>query len=417
MSYLFKSFARAALTGALWMLLALYLITQVIELCAVIERDLKLQARPLAERIFPRTVSPYSSTPVLTLLNLERQLGLLSTEQHQLALQIQAHAVATLRDQFTAPAALNRDQALKFLMLLGDYVDKHYVYQTNVPLGQGLINGALDCDMRVFLYLSVAETLGYHDFYFVLTPGHALVGWQASDSQPLLWETTSTQGNIAELSNSRLYKPVASKRYGDYQLASARSSLMQSQLTAAAAWSLSRGPKADDLDRALALFDNSLEQFYTANIAAAKVLLGSRDLVADIPRSKAYADYAQTYPHALGAQLYQLSLFLLEQHISNEEKLRALAHAEKLLEQGMVNPVVETVLRRFGNSWQQFNGIQLQHFAQRLGRVLYPSQPFLRARDSVAEGRTVIVASVYCALLAVLIRVFILGLKKWRQPS
>ena len=399
------------------MLLALYLITQVIELRAVIERDLKLKARPVAERISPLSVSSYLPTPVLSLLNLELQQGLLLTEQHQLALQIQAHAVAALRGQFTATMGLNRDQALKFLTRLGRYVDQHYIYQTHLPLGQGLINGALDCDMRVFLYLSVAESLGYHDFYFVMAPGHALVGWQAGDSQPLLWETTSTLGNIAKLSNSHLYKPVANKRYGDYQLASARSSLVQSQLTAAAAWSLSRGAKDDDLDRALALFDDSLEQFYTANIAAAKVLLGSRDLVADIPRSQAYADYAKTYPYALGAQLYQLSLLLFEQQISNEEKQQALVHAEVLLEQGVVNPVVEAILRRFGNSWQQFNGIQLQSFAQRLGRVLYPSQPFIRARDRVAEGRVVMIGSVYFALFAALISVLILGLKKWRHSN
>ena len=156
---LFKSFFRAALTGVVWALLALYLFTQVIELGAVIQRDLRLQARPLAERIFPLAVSPYPTTPALMLLNLEWQQGLLSAQQHQLALQIQGHAVETLRREFTASAPVNRQQALEFLTLLGRYIDKHYIYQTSVPLGLGLISGVLDCDMRVFLYLSVVSLL------------------------------------------------------------------------------------------------------------------------------------------------------------------------------------------------------------------------------------------------------------------
>lgn len=395
---LFKQCCNSSLKGVLATLLCVYLVTQYIELKHVIERDIDRDKRPLSERT-SQVVTPQIllNTPVNKLLQLEYQQGLLSTEELHLAIRIMAHAETALSSQFYRQNIASRAQAVDFLAAMGRYIDTHYIYQTRLPLGRGFLFGALDCDMRVFLYLSVAMSLGFNDFYFVSAPGHALVGWQGEGEEILLWETTSRLGHEADLSQQKLYQPVASKQYGDYQLASYESTLLQSHITASTAWVQSRDKGPDSLSRALDLFDRSLEQFPTANIAAAKVLIGSDNLLLDMPLSPAYAEYARVYPYAQGAQLYRLSLFL--QTPSADHKASMLARADVLLKQGVVSPIVEAMLSRYGNYWQKFDGVYVQKAAQNLGQALYPSQPFLTQKDSVAEGRVIIYIAVCLSLL------------------
>lgn len=397
--HLFFSFLKKLLKGIFWSVLCLYLASQYLELSYVIGQGIERDKRPLSERL-STVITPQISanSPVSKLLKLEYKNGLLSPKEFHLAIRVQAHAERALAGQFNQKNNTSRVQALEFLVAMGRYIDKHYIYQTKLPLGRGFLSGALDCDMRVFFYLSVAISLGFDDFYFVSAPGHALVGWQSKGGDVLLWETTSRFGHEANLSNQKLYQPVASKRYGDYQLASYDSALLQSHITASTAWMLSRDNGPDSLNRALDLFSRSLDQFPTANIAAAKVLLGSDNLLLDMPLSPAYAEYARVYPYALGAQLYRLSLFLNSP--STENKALMLAHADALLKQGVVSPIVEAMLVRYGNYWQKIDGIYVQKTAQKIAEVLYPSKPFLTQKDSVAEGRVIIYIAAYLSLLA-----------------
>lgn len=399
--FLLQKSLKRSLKGIFGAVLFVYLVTQCIELNTVIGRDIERDKRPLPGRLSDAVVPQLLvNAPANKLLQLEYQQGLLSTEELHLAMRVQAHAESALASEFNRRRISDRAQAIEFLVAMGRYIDRHYTYQTRLSLGQGFLFGALDCDMRVFLYLSVAMSLGFNDFYFVSAPGHALVGWQGEGGDVLLWETTSGLGHEADLSNQKLYQPVASKRYGDYQLASYESALLQSHITASTAWVLSRG-KGPDIDRALDLFDRSLNQFPTANIAAAKVLIGSDNLLLDMPSSPAYAEYASVYPYALGAQLYRLSVFLISPNTEN--KALMLAQADRLLKQGVVSPIVETTLLRYGSYWQKFDGLYVQKAAQKLGQVLYPSQPFLTQRDSVAEGRAIIYITGCLSLLVSLI--------------
>lgn len=398
----FRSYLKAVFLGVSLAVLGVYVITQCMELRYVIERDIERHKRPLSARLAV-SANPLLSvqSPVSQLLQLEQQQGLLSVENYQLAKRVQAHAENTLADQFQQQTIDSYAQAVAFLTAMGRYLDRHYTYQSKLPLGQGLVLGALDCDMRSFLYLSVAMSLGFEDFYFVLAPGHALIGWQGAGDEILLWETTSRLGNVADLSNSNLYLPATSKRYGDYQLASYRSALLQSQVTASAAWALSRGSKADSLVRALDLFDRSLEQFPSANHAAAKILLGSDNLLVDMPASPAYAEYAAVYPYSVGAQLYRLSVFL--DALPATHTADYVEHADALLKQGVVSPVVDEVLLRYGSVWQRLDALYLQRAAKTLARVLYPSEPFLTSRDAVAEGRAIIYISIYASVVGAFI--------------
>lgn len=413
---MFKNILSSSLKGILFAVLCVYAITQFIELSHVIDRDIARNQRPLSGRLSKEvTPSLLASTPVTKLLSLELQNGLLTTQGYSLATRVQAHAETVLAKQFSQKSITNRAQAIEFLSAVGRYLDQHYIYQTKLPLGQGLLLGALDCDMRVFFYLSIAMSLGFDDFYFVLSPGHALVGWQSEQGDALLWETTSRLGAVADLSNRTLYQPVASKRYGDYQLASTNSALLQSQITASTAWVLSREKSPGSLNRALALFDRSLEQFPSANIAAAKVLLGSDNLLIDMPSSSAYADYADTYPYAIGSELYRLSLFLASPNKKDEPLMLTQAYA--LLQQGVVSPVVQAVLLRYGSFWQKVDGLYLQGMAQNLARILYPSQPFINERDSIAEGRVIILLAAYLSLFVIIFSCTVATFSEFRKSK
>lgn len=393
--------------GALIGLLAIYALSQFFELQHVIKRDQQIQARPLSARLptVDKSLPIVADSPVQQLLRLELAEGLLTEQQFALAQQIYAQALEIISAQMKVGAIVSESQALKFLSAVGVYIEKNYRYETTVPLGQGFIQGVLDCDMRVLLYLSLAQDLGYQNFYFVLAPAHALIGWQGnSNHAPLLWETTRAAGHVTDLSHKSLYQPVTQKIYGDYQLASASSALVRSQIIAATAWVFAKQKNTESTNKALQLFQRSLDIYPSANHAAAQVMFGSDNLVADMPRSIAYAEYAKTYPQAIGARLYYLSLYLAEPKAPNEKEVTALLiEAEYLLQQGVVHPVLVAIFDRYGNVWQKLDSRYLQALANKLAPVLYPSNNFGGERNRVAEAR----AFIYAAAIAAFIVAFL----------
>ena len=413
-----------ALTGAFCGVLCLYLISQVIELGNVISRDQQVLARPLAQRLSTDFVVYNNSgrqPPVkdlLTerllvekLLRLEQLEGLISAGDGILAWRVVRHFIQTITSEMKAlklpqRQVIRRAEARALFEAIGRYIDKHYLYQRSQSLGRGLIEGVLDCDMRVFLYLSLTQQLGYKDFYYVLAPGHALVAWQRDDGEPLLWETTIGMGQEADLSHKALYRPARVKTYGDYQLARPASPLVESQMTASTAWLLSKDIDKKKNLRALALFKKSIEQFPSANHAAALVMFGSNNLATDMSSSAAYAEYAAVYPYALGAQLYKLSLVVAAADVQSQSTImQALEHAESLLENGVMHPVLTALFERYGACWQKINAGFVQDFSRRLGKTLYPGTVFSRPRDRVAEGRAFIVVSFWFALMGAFIMI------------
>jgi len=415
--YFLHSILARALAGAFYGILCLYLISQFIELNNVINRDKQLSKRPLTQRLITDDFYPsvldqgQRSVPLLVdqLLQLEASEGFTSMAEAVIAQRVIQHFIQNLTSDIKSlglpqKKLMRRAEARVFFKTIGRYINQHYIYQTSKSLSAGLIEGVLDCDMRVFLYLSLAQNLGYENFYYVLAPGHALVAWQRDDDKPLLWETTLGAGQEADLSRAELYRPAKTKIYGDYQLARPTSRLVQSQITATIAWLLSKTTDEKKQSRALDFFQKSLQQFPSANHAAALVMFGSNDLVSDMPQSAAYAEYAKVYPYTLGAQLYQLSLMVATNHKSKPTVIKqALEDANLLLDDGVIHPVLTAFFERFGTPWQQINAGLVQNISRRLGRVLYPGTHFLRPRDRVAEGRAFIVVGMWFCLSGALL--------------
>lgn len=381
---------------------ALYVVSQIIELSNVLERDQRLRQRPLSERLAKVDASDSSvqlATPVRRLLRLEAEQGWLSPSELKLAEQVYAHAVAAATVDVKSDKIVQRSQALEFLQAVGRYIERHYIYQNRTSLGRGLIHGVLDCDLRVLLYLSIAAELGLENFYFVLAPGHSLVAWQQDDAAPLLWETTKGAGDIADLSNRQLYATVNQKTYGDYMLAS--DALVESQITAMVGWLWAQKKDPQSNRKAIELFQTSLEQFPSANHAAAIVMLSSDNLLKDMPLSSAYEEYAKTYPTAIGTKLYRLAVMLSQNSShSDEEVSAAVQQVLELQAQGVDHVVMSAVIERYGNLWQKFDNRWLQPLAVKLGKILYPSSQFVRERDRTAEGRAFIFMAIWLALLA-----------------
>lgn len=100
---------------------------------------------------------------------------------------------------------------------IGQLLGRYFYYQRSTTFTEGLNTGVLDCDLRSFLYQTIASQAGL-DVGVIYSPGHAFVGWQAEgNGVSVYWETTGRHGSVATM-DRKMYKDSIDPL--DYQIRS-----------------------------------------------------------------------------------------------------------------------------------------------------------------------------------------------------
>lgn len=99
-------------------------------------------------------------------------------------------------DRFSGREVIeDRENLLGLFSEVAQAIDEHYTYKAHGTMSMGLSHGFIDCDLRSYLYLAIAEQLGLEKVSIIFQPAHALIAWNDTKKGELVgWETTITGG-------------------------------------------------------------------------------------------------------------------------------------------------------------------------------------------------------------------------------
>ncbi|WP_390619399.1 hypothetical protein [Maricurvus nonylphenolicus] len=220
--------------------------------------------RPLESRLGvlppPGYTAQYQST-AHEIIELEVEFGLVSHERGELATAILDRTIEDFAD-LNVPEQPTMHELISLLKRVGLYIGKRYIYGGNT-FADGLADGEIDCDLRSYLYLAIAENLGVQGVGVMYSPGHAFIGWRSADKHqfPIAWETTTDTGEIANFASSQ-YRKVSSYDH-EYQIQQ-REGVLAMYRAIIADHLFDKGEKAQAKDILLALKEEDELPYYQA---------------------------------------------------------------------------------------------------------------------------------------------------------
>lgn len=89
-----------------------------------------------------------------------------------------------------------------YFQKISSLMNKYFIYERNTTLTEGLVNQAIDCDLRSFIFYDITQKIGL-DTSIVYSPQHAFIVWKSRDQLDVIWETTEPgQGKAVGLTES-----------------------------------------------------------------------------------------------------------------------------------------------------------------------------------------------------------------------
>lgn len=116
--------------------------------------------------------------------------------------------------KIAAPMSLNAPEVKRYYRDIANLIDQYFIYVARTNLADGFANQTIDCDLRAYLYKTVADKAGVKTA-IISAPSHAYIGWKnpTRPSEEVFWETTGKAGLI-DLTDTQTY--ATSEDKNDY---------------------------------------------------------------------------------------------------------------------------------------------------------------------------------------------------------